>query len=74
MMETLPGYDAWKLGGDYRSERGEAYCHNPVCSEFNALIYIDIETEYGRSYWRPDTCPQCGHELHEEPREEEECD
>jgi hypothetical protein len=54
-MSSLPGYDAWRTGGRYRSSLGYVTC--PGCDEATAVTY---EEEYGAGSWTPEECKYCG--------------
>lgn len=57
-MSSLPGYDAWRTGGDYSKQLLVVLC--PECDEWTP---VKAETEYGSTYWTPEECKHCDHSF-----------
>ena len=57
---SLPGYDAWRTGGDYSKDLLVV-----TCAHCGTETAVTSETEYGASYWTPAECPTCLREYDE---------
>lgn len=71
-MEELRGLDAYLTGGNYSSRYLIITC--PVCDD---ATKVEAETEYGATYWTPDSCVNCheyftGEEVYEDYYPEDE--
>lgn len=58
-MSELKELDAYLTSGRYHKEYLLVTC--PVCSENTVVL---AETEYGATYWEPESCSSC-HEFFE---------
>ena len=64
-------YDSFITSPRYAEETVTVYCHNKQCKFYGDEQTVLAFREYGSWYWRPDECPHCWHDWHEEPVSDE---